>query len=130
MDLHGSGDGGPSGWILRLHPHPLPGLRWLDFTTTPGEPATPIDLVRPPDATWGDGRNATTSLGGHFLNNVATGLLATEPTFPPDIRSTWPGHGSPSSWTGSATSLRRCRRAAPCHRSKHRSRPVRRAVRT
>ena len=45
MGLHGSGPGGPGGWILRLHPDPPRDLRWLDLTTTPGEPAVRIDMA-------------------------------------------------------------------------------------
>src|SRR5260370_38868138 len=45
MGLHGSGPGGPGGWILRLHPDPPRDLRWLDLTTTPGERAVRIDMA-------------------------------------------------------------------------------------
>src|SRR5438132_480283 len=42
MGLHGSGVSGPGEWILRLHPDPPPGLRWLDLSTGAGEPAARV----------------------------------------------------------------------------------------
>jgi len=51
MGLHGSGVSGPGEWILRLHPDPPPGLRWLDLSTGAGEPTRastcPVRPTRP-----------------------------------------------------------------------------------
>ena len=86
MGLHGSGPGGPGGWILRLHPDPPRDLRWLDLTTTPGEPAVRIDMAaagRP-----GRGvtvRRADTSPGEHLLTTIATRLLAATAAYPRQV---------------------------------------------
>jgi hypothetical protein len=88
MGLHGSGVSGPGEWILRLHPDPPPGLRWLDLSTGAGEPATRVDLSGP--AHPADPADATVSTGGpgpgeHLLNSVAMRLLAATAAYPRQI---------------------------------------------
>ena len=68
--------GGPDGWTLMLDPRPAYDPRWLDLTTTPGEPATRIDLTLPSDATTVTASQATAGLGEHLLHAVAARLLA------------------------------------------------------
>ncbi len=86
MGLHGSGPGGPGGWILRLHPDPPRDLRWLDLTTTPGERAVRIDMA----AAGRPGRGVTvrragTSPGEHLLTTIATRLLAATAAYPRQV---------------------------------------------
>jgi hypothetical protein len=88
MGLHGSGVSGPGEWILRLHPDPPPGLRWLDLSTGAGEPATRVDLSGPAQPT--DALEATVSTGGpgpgeHLLNSIAMRLLAATAAYPRQI---------------------------------------------
>ena len=85
MGLHGSG--GPGGWILRLHPDPPRGLRWLDLTTTPGEPAVRIEVPpggRPPGPEM-TVSSAAASPGDRLLDNIATRLIATVASYPREI---------------------------------------------
>jgi hypothetical protein len=88
MGLHGSGVSGPGEWILRLHPDPPPGLRWLDLSTGAGEPAMRVDLSGP--AQPADAPEATVSTGGpgpgeHLLNSIAMRLLAATAAYPRQI---------------------------------------------
>jgi hypothetical protein len=88
MGLHGSGVSGPGEWILRLHPDPPPGLRWLDLSTGAGEPAARVDLSDP--AQPADAPEATVSTGGpgpgeHLLNSIAMRLLAATAAYPRQI---------------------------------------------
>ena len=88
MGLHGSGVSGPGEWILRLHPDPPSGLRWLDLSTVAGEPATRVDLSGP--AQPADAPEATVSTGGpgpgeHLLNSIAMRLLAATAAYPRQI---------------------------------------------
>jgi hypothetical protein len=88
MGLHGSGVSGPGEWILRLHPDPPPGLRWLDLSTGAGEPATRVDLSG--QAYPADAPEATVSTGGpgpgeHLLNSIAMRLLAATAAYPRQI---------------------------------------------
>ena len=71
--------GGADGWTLMLDPDPPHEPRWLDLTTTPGEPAVRIDLnpsTRPPDTATVTAGAATASPGEHLLHAVAARLLA------------------------------------------------------
>ena len=88
MGLHGSGVSGPGEWILRLHPDPPSGLRWLDLSTGAGEPATRLDLSGP--AQLADAAEVTASTGGpgpgeHLLNSIAMRLLAATAAYPRQI---------------------------------------------
>ena len=88
MGLHGSGVSGPGEWILRLHPDPPPGLRWLDLSTAAGEPAVRVDLSGP--AQPADAAEVTASTGGpgpgeHLLNSIAMRLLAATAAYPRQI---------------------------------------------
>jgi len=88
LGLHGSGVSGPGEWILRLHPDPPPGLRWLDLSTGAGEPAMRVDLSGP--AQPADAPEATVSTGGpgpgeHLLNSIAMRLLAATAAYPRQI---------------------------------------------
>jgi hypothetical protein len=88
VGLHGSGVSGPGEWILRLHPDPPSGLRWLDLSTGAGEPATRVDLSGP--AQPADAPEATVSTGGpgpgeHLLNSIAMRLLAATAAYPRQI---------------------------------------------
>jgi hypothetical protein len=81
MGLHGSGVSGPGEWILRLHPDPPRGLRWLDLRTAAAEPAVRIGLDRQtaegqPGAAEVTESSAGTSPGEHMLNTIAMRLLA------------------------------------------------------
>jgi hypothetical protein len=74
---------------ITLHPVPPSDIRWLDLTTTPGEPAVRIDLNpanRGPDGTVVTVSKAVTSPGEHLLNNIATRLLLLVLAFPHEIR--------------------------------------------
>jgi len=83
IGLHGSGFSGPGEWILRLHPDPPRDLRWLDLSTTPGEPATRVALDgRPPDPPEATVSAAATGPGEHFLNALAMRLLAAAGAYP------------------------------------------------
>ncbi|HUB22126.1 MAG TPA: hypothetical protein VMA97_06940 [Streptosporangiaceae bacterium] len=61
--------------LLNLHPNPPQGIRWLDLSTTPGQPAARIDLTAhtPPDITV---TPAAVSRGELLLTGIAAGLLA------------------------------------------------------
>ena len=88
MGLHGSGVSGPGEWILRLHPDPPPGLRWLDLSTGADEPAARVDLSGA--AQPADTPEATVSSGGpgpgeHLLNSIAMRLLAATAAYPRQI---------------------------------------------
>jgi hypothetical protein len=83
IGLHGSGFSGPGEWILRLHPDPPRDLRWLDLSTTPGEPATRVALDgRPPDTPEATVSAAAAGPGEHFLNALAMRLLAAAGAYP------------------------------------------------
>jgi hypothetical protein len=88
MGLHGSGVSGPGEWILRLHPDPPPGLRWLDLSTGAGEAATRVDLsgaARPADAPEATVRTGGPGPGEHLLNSIAMRLLAATAAYPRQI---------------------------------------------
>ena len=68
--------GGPDGWTLMLDPRPPHDPRWLDLTTTPGEPAARIDLTLPSDAATVTASQTTAGPGEHLLHAVAARLLA------------------------------------------------------
>jgi len=68
--------GGPDGWTLMLDPDPPHNPRWLDLTTTGGEPSARIDLTRPSDAATVTVSATTASPGEHLLQAVAARLLA------------------------------------------------------
>jgi sigma-70-like protein len=68
--------GGPDGWTLMLDPRPPHDPRWLDLTTTPGEPAARIDLTLPSDTATVTASQATAGPGEHLLHAVAARLLA------------------------------------------------------
>ena len=66
--------------VLDLHPNPPHEIRWLDLSTTPGEPATRIDLnsqqarpTPPPEITV---TPTAVSPGEHLLTDIAIGFLA------------------------------------------------------
>jgi hypothetical protein len=65
--------------VLDLHPNPPHEIRWLDLSTTPGEPATRIDLnsrqarPTPSDITV---TPTAVSPGELLLTDIATGFLA------------------------------------------------------
>jgi hypothetical protein len=74
---------------ITLQPAPPSGIRWLDLTTTPGEPAVRIDLNpgnRGPDGTVVTVSQAVTSPGEHLLHTIATRLLLLVLAFPHKIR--------------------------------------------
>ena len=74
---------------ITLRPAPPSDIRWLDLTTTPGEPAVRIDLNpgnRAPDGAVVTVSEAVTSSGEHLLNNIATRLLLLVLAFPHKIR--------------------------------------------
>jgi Sigma-70, region 4 len=74
---------------LILDPGPPPGIRWLELTTAPGEPAMRIDLNPgdgPPDGAGMTVRGAGTSPGEHLLHRMATRLLLLALAFPHEIR--------------------------------------------
>jgi hypothetical protein len=88
LGLHGSGVSGPGEWILRLHPDPPPGLRWIDLCTREGEPAARVDLSRP--AKPADAAEVAVSAGGpgpgeHLLNSVAMRLIAAAAAYPRQV---------------------------------------------
>jgi hypothetical protein len=88
LGLHGSGVSGPGEWILRLHPDPPPGLRWLDLSTGEGEPAARVDLSRPaqpPDAAEVTVSTSGPGPGEHLLNSIAMRLLAATAAYPRQI---------------------------------------------
>jgi hypothetical protein len=62
---------------LNLHPSPPPGIRWLDLSSTPGEPGTRIELssapVLLPEITV---TPAAVEPGELLLTDIAAGLLA------------------------------------------------------
>jgi hypothetical protein len=68
--------GGPDGWTLMLDPRPPHDPRWLDLTTTPGEPPARIDLTLPSDAPTVTASQATAGPGEHLLHAVAARFLA------------------------------------------------------
>jgi hypothetical protein len=80
--LSASLGGGRTEWsgVLDLHPDPPQEIRWLDLSTTSGEPATRIDLnwhparpAPPPDITV---TPAAVSPGELLLTDIAAGFLA------------------------------------------------------
>jgi hypothetical protein len=74
---------------ITLYPGPPPGIRWLDLTTSPGEPTARIDLIQgngPPDQAGLPVSEAATSPGEHLLNQLATRLLLLVLAFPHEIR--------------------------------------------
>jgi hypothetical protein len=79
----------PLEWTLTLHPDPPRDLRWLDLSTTPGEPAVRIDLTtagQPPVSPAVTASQVTRRPAEQLLNNIALRLLATGAAFPQDIR--------------------------------------------
>jgi hypothetical protein len=74
---------------ITLDPTPPPGTRWLELTTTPGEPTVRIDLNpgnEPPGHAGVTAREAGTSPGEHLLHHMATRLLLLVLAFPHQIR--------------------------------------------
>jgi hypothetical protein len=74
---------------ITLYPEPPPGIRWLELTTSPGEPAARIGLKPgngPPDQAGGTVSETATSPGEHLLNQLATRLLLLTLAFPQEIR--------------------------------------------
>jgi hypothetical protein len=74
---------------ITLFPEPPPGIRWLDLTTSPGEPAARIGLTPgsgPPDPAGVTVSETATSLGEHLLHQMATRLLLLVLAFPHEIR--------------------------------------------
>ena len=72
--------GGPDGWTLLLHPRPAHEPRWLDLTTSPGQPAVRLDLTPPAPAQQDAPVTVTTapaSPGEHLLQAIAAKLLTT-----------------------------------------------------
>jgi hypothetical protein len=72
--------GGPDGWTLLLHPRPAHDPRWLDLTTSPGQPAVRPDLTPPAPAQQDATVTVTTtpaSPGEHLLQAIAAKLLTT-----------------------------------------------------
>jgi hypothetical protein len=91
--------GGPDGWTLMLHPDPPHDPRWLDPTTTPGEPAVRIDLnpsTRPPDTA------VTVSVGEHLLHAIAARLRQASPRRSGTVCRRW-GCGWRCRWPRSRT---------------------------
>jgi len=74
---------------VTLNPGPPPGIRWLELTTIPGEPAVHIGLNpgnAPSDGTGVAVREADTSPGEHLLHQMAIRLLLLALAFPHEIR--------------------------------------------
>jgi Sigma-70, region 4 len=74
---------------ITLDPGPPPGTRWLELTTTPGEPAVRIDLNpgnEPPGHAGVTVSQAGTSPGEHLLHHMAARLLLLALAFPHEIR--------------------------------------------
>ena len=72
--------GGPDGWTLLLHPRPAHDPRWLDLTTSSGQPAVRLDLTPPAPAQQDAPVTVTTapaSPGEHLLQAIAAKLLTT-----------------------------------------------------
>ena len=72
--------GGPDGWTLLLHPRPAHDPRWLDLTTSPGQPGVRLDLTPPSPAQQDATVTVTTapaSPGEHLLQAIAAKLLTT-----------------------------------------------------
>jgi hypothetical protein len=78
---------GPGGGVLTLHPAPPHQIRWLDFTTAPGEPAIRVDLgpqdwqLRAPDVTV---THKAHSPGELLLDVIATKILTLAADLPQD----------------------------------------------
>ena len=74
----------PGVWTLRLYPPPPRDLRWLNLSTTPGEPAARIDLIprTPPGPPAPAVSPAALTPAEQLLNNMALRLLATGGIFP------------------------------------------------
>lgn len=78
---------GPGGGMLTLRPDPPHQIRWLDFTTAPGEPAVRVDLglqdrqLPAPDVTV---TRKASSLGELLLDVIATKILTLAANFPQD----------------------------------------------
>jgi sigma-70-like protein len=73
---------------ITLHPVPTAGIRWLDLSTVPDEPAVRIDLNpghRPPAIPEVTDSQAAASPGEHLLHHVATRLLLLTLAFPQEI---------------------------------------------
>ena len=72
--------GGPDGWTLLLYPRAAHEPRWLDLTTSPGQPAVRLDLT-PPAPAQQDATvtvaTAPASPGEHLLHAIAALLLTT-----------------------------------------------------
>jgi hypothetical protein len=74
---------------ITLDPGPLPGIRWLELTTTPGGLAVRIDPSRgngPPGDAGVTVSETGTSPGEHLLHQMATRLLLLALAFPHEIR--------------------------------------------
>ncbi len=74
---------------ITLFPDPPPGVRWLDLTTSPGEPAARIDLNPgggPPGQSGVTVSETAASPGEHLLNQMAARLLLLVLAFPHEIR--------------------------------------------
>jgi hypothetical protein len=74
---------------ITLDPGPPPGTRWLDLTTSPGEPAVRIALNPqngPPGGAGVRVRDAGISPGEHLLHHVAARLLLLALAFRHEIR--------------------------------------------
>src|ERR1700677_3993888 len=70
---------------ITLHRVPTAGIRWLDLSTVPDEPAVRIDLNpghRPPAIPEVTDSQAAASPGEHPLHHVATRLLLLTLAFP------------------------------------------------
>ncbi len=79
----------PREWTLQLYPGPPRDLRWLDLSTTPGEPALRIDLTaagQPPASPAVTVSQVTRRPAEQLLTNIALRLLATGTVFPQLIR--------------------------------------------
>jgi hypothetical protein len=74
---------------ITLYPGPPPGIRWLELSTSPGEPPVRIDLSQGSGLADQAGvtvSDAVTSPGEHLLNQLATRLLLLVLAFPHEIR--------------------------------------------
>jgi hypothetical protein len=76
--------GEPGAGVLTLHPDPLREIRWLDFTTTSGEPATRIDLGSQSPAPDVIVTPKANSPGELLLDVIAARLLTVAAAVPQD----------------------------------------------
>jgi hypothetical protein len=92
---------------ITLYPEPPPGIRWLELTTGPGEPAARIDLSPGNGSADQAGvavSEAAASPGEHLLNQLATRLLLLALAFPREIRL-HPAVPAPEPFSGIADGL-------------------------